>query len=188
MANLLHFHYGTMGVSKSANLITAARNFQENAIGVECVEPVIEGVPNDNKIVSRLGIEIPALSLATFDGFSPQSDTRVLLVNEVHFFAPSDIDHLVYIADNLEILVMCYGLMVDSNGRLFPGAQRLIECGAKLFPMGSICQIKGCMHKADHHLRYDEDGKVVVDGPQRSLGNDHYKSVCRRHFNRYYKK
>ncbi|MCL2748508.1 MAG: hypothetical protein FWE50_00330 [Alphaproteobacteria bacterium] len=187
MANL-HFHYGTMGVSKSASLITDAHNFRQNAIGVECIKPVVKGVPNDNKIISRLGIEIPALSLVSFEGYSPQSDTRVILVNEVHFFAPSDIDHLVYIADNFEILVMCYGLMADSNGRLFPGAQRLVEVAAKLRPMESTCQIKGCMRKADHHLRYDENGEVVIDGPQLSLGNDHYKSVCRRHFSRYYKK
>ena len=187
MSNLLHFHYGTMGVSKTSSLVTAAHNFRANAVGVECIKPVIDGL-SDNKIVSRLGIETPAISLAGLEGYSPQSDTRVILVNEVHFFKPADIDHLVYIADNYEILVMCYGLMVDSNGRLFPGAQRLVEAGAKLNSMGSICQIKGCMRKADHHLRYDENGNVVVDGPLLSLGNDHYKSVCRRHFNKYYKK
>lgn len=187
MANL-HFHYGTMGASKSASLIVASHNFRKNAIGVECIKPSIDTRFSEDKINSRLGIETDAHVMPSLTDFSPQSDTKVILIDEVHFFSPSDIDVLVSIADNYEIIVMCYGLMVDSNEQLFPASKRLIEVGAKLNQLESNCQIKGCMRKASHHLRFDNDGNVIRHGDQIAIGDGNYKSVCRQHFNRHYKK
>ena len=76
--------------------------------------------------------------------------------------------------------------MVDSNEKIFPASQRLIEVGAKLHRMESTCQIQGCMHLATHHLRFDSDGRVIRDGEQVALGDSNYKSVCRMHYNQMY--
>lgn len=186
MANL-HFHYGVMGASKSASLIVAAHNFIKNEVAVEVIKPARDTLNSDNKVWSRLGIETPARVLQTLTDWAPQSNTKVILVDEVQFFEPSDIDVLVQIADNFEIIVMCYGLMVDSNEQLFPASKRLVEVGAKLNQLESNCQIKGCMRKATHNLRFDADGNVVRDGAQFQVGDTNYKAVCRQHFNRYYK-
>lgn len=107
-------------------------------------------------------------------------------MDEIQFFSPYDIDKLVRIADDFGVIVMCYGLMVDSNEKLFPASQRLIEVGAKLHHMESSCQIPGCSKLATHHLRFAPDGHVIRAGEQFALGDSNYKSVCRAHFNEMY--
>lgn len=182
MANL-HFHYGTMGSSKSAGLIITAYNFKRNGTSVEVIKPQFDSRFASEKVVSRIGIETPALSLKDLKSFVPQQNTQVLLVDEIQFFSPADIDKLVHIADNQNIIVMCYGLMVDSNECIFPASKRLIEVGAKLHCMESNCQIPGCMKLATHHLRFDKNGNVIRAGEQFELGDSNFKSVCRQHFN-----
>ncbi len=187
MANL-HFHYGTMGASKSASLVINAYNFKRNDTNVEVIKPQFDSRFAAEKIVSRIGIETPALSLKNLNDFTPKKDTQVILVDEIQFFSPSDVDKLVDIADNKNIIVMCYGLMVDSNEQLFPASKRLIEVGAKLHRMESTCQISGCMKLATHHLRFDNKGNVIRAGEQFQLGDSNFKSVCRQHFNMLYHK
>ncbi len=181
MANL-HFHYGTMGSSKSAELIITAYNFKRNGTSVAMVKPRCDNRFGDTKITSRIGISMDAISLKNLDEYRPAPGTSILLVDEVQFFAPSDIDHMVDIADNHGVIVMTYGLMVDSNEKIFPAARRLIEVGAKLHRMESNCQIPGCLCLATHHLRFDATGHVIRDGDQFAMGDTNYKSVCRRHF------
>ncbi len=187
MANL-HFHYGAMGSSKSAQLIITAYNFRRNGTAVQVLKPKYDTRDASDKIVSRIGISVPAIALSDLSGFTPDADTKIVLVDEVQFFSPTDIDKLVHIADDDNKIVMCYGLMVDSNQELFPASKRLIEVGAKLHHMESSCQISGCTKLATHHLRFDSAGNVIHAGEQFALGDDNYKSVCRKHFNEYYNK
>lgn len=185
MANL-HFHYGVMSSSKSAALLINAYNFRKNGIQIELIKPAKDTRFNEETIDSRIGLSDTALALPDFKNYIPKTDTRVLLIDEVQFFTPMDIDALVNIADNKNKIVMCYGLMVDSNENIFPASRRLIEVGAKLHRMESNCQINGCMHLATHHLRFDSNGHVIRAGDQFALGDENYKSVCRKHFNEYY--
>jgi thymidine kinase len=185
MANL-HFHYGVMSSSKSAALIINAHNFTKNGTQTEVIKPSFDTRFGKQKIVSRIGLEWDAMTMPNLQTYTPAPDTRVILVDEVQFFSPSDIDKLVHIADNNGKIVMCYGLMTDSNEKIFPASQRLIEVGAKLHRMESNCQINGCMKMATHHLRFDADGKVIHAGDQFALGDSNYKSVCRHHYNELY--
>ena len=185
MANL-HFHYGVMSSSKSASLIINAYNFRKNGNKVEVIKPAFDKRFASQKIVSRIGLECDAMAMPHLTQYDPAPDTDVVLVDEVQFFSPSDIDNLVHIADQQNKVVMCYGLMVDSNEQIFPAARRLIEVGAKLHRMDSNCQINGCMKLATHHLRFDSTGKVIRAGEQFALGDSNYKSVCRRHYNALY--
>ncbi|MBO5739749.1 MAG: thymidine kinase [Alphaproteobacteria bacterium] len=185
MANL-HFHYGVMSSSKSAALIINAHNFTKNGTQTEVIKPSFDTRFGKQKIVSRIGLEWDAMTMPNLQTYTPAPDTRVILVDEVQFFSPSDIDKLVHIADNHGRIVMCYGLMTDSNEKIFPASQRLIEVGAKLHRMESNCQINGCMKMATHHLRFDADGKVIHAGDQFALGDSNYKSVCRHHYNELY--
>ena len=185
MANL-HFHYGVMSSSKSAALIISAYNFPKNGHKTDVIKPSFDTRFGNQQIVSRIGMSWDAMAMPTLDGYAPTPDTKVILVDEVQFFKPSDIDILVRIADQQNKIVMCYGLMVDSNEKIFPASQRLIEVGAKLHRMESNCQISGCMKLATHHLRFDNDGKVIRAGDQFALGDSNYKSVCRCHYNALY--
>lgn len=185
MANL-HFHYGTMGCSKSAQLVINAYNQNKNGNKTEIIKPKIDNRFSENKVNSRIGISADATVLASLRGWSPAPDTKMVLIDEIQFFSPDDIDILVRIADSTPVIIMCYGLMIDSNEQIFPASRRLIEVGAKLHRMESTCQIPGCMHLATHHLRYDAAGNVVRAGTQIAVGDSNYKSVCRQHFNMLY--
>lgn len=185
MANL-HFHYGVMSSSKSAALIVNAYNYRRNGTMVEVIKPAYDRRFGAQKIVSRIGLECEALVLPDLQQYTPAQNTNVILVDEAQFFSPSDIDKLVRIADQQNKIVMCYGLMVDSNEQIFPASRRLIEVGAKLHRMNSNCQINGCMKLATHHLRFDSAGHVIRAGDQFALGDSNYKSVCRAHYNEFY--
>lgn len=185
MANL-HFHYGVMSSSKSAALIINAHNFTKNGTQTEVIKPSFDTRFGKQKIVSRIGLEWDAMAMPNLQTYTPAPETRVVLVDEVQFFSPSDIDKLVHIADTQGKIVMCYGLMTDSNEKIFPASQRLIEVGAKLHRMESNCQINGCMKMATHHLRFDAQGNVIRAGDQFALGDSNYKSVCRHHYNELY--
>lgn len=186
MANL-HFHYGVMSSSKSAALIINAYNFTQNGNKVEVIKPSFDTRFSTQKINSRLGLSWGATALQNLEKYAPTPETKVILVDEVQFFSESDIDKLVHIADQQNKIVMCYGLMVDSNEKIFPASRRLIEVGAKLHRMESNCQITGCMKMATHHLRFDKNGQVIHAGDQFVLGDSNYKSVCREHYNELYK-
>ncbi len=186
MANL-HFHYGVMSSSKSAALIINAHNFTKNGNKVEVIKPSFDTRFSNQQIVSRLGVVWDAMAMPNLNEYKVASDTKVVLVDEVQFFSVADVDTLVRIADQENKIVMCYGLMVDSNEQIFPAARRLIEVGAKLHRMESNCQMPGCMKMATHHLRFDASGKVVRAGDQFALGDSNYKSVCRQHYNELYK-
>ena len=182
----LHFHYGVMSSSKSARLIINAYNYNQNGIKTQVIKPSFDTRFSDTTVKSRIGIETPALALQNLNAYTPTPGTRVVLVDEVKFFSPSDIDKLVRIADDLNITVMCYGLLNDSNEQLFPASKRLIEVGAELHLHESNCQINGCMELATHHLRFDTSGNVIHAGDQFALGDSNYKSVCRQHYNMLY--
>jgi len=185
MANL-HFHYGVMSSSKSAALLMNAYNFKKNGTAIELLKPSSDTRFGEQTIDSRIGLSAPAVAIPSFAEYTIKPETQVLFVDEVQFFTPADIDILVRIADEQNKIVMCYGLMVDSNEHIFPASQRLIEVGAKLHRMESNCQIPGCMHLATHHLRFDSGGNVIRQGEQFALGDSNYKSVCRQHFNEMY--
>lgn len=186
MANL-HFHYGTMGSSKSAKLIIDAYNFRKNNIPVEVLKPTLDTRFSQGEVKSRIGISTPATRYHNLVNYEVKENTKVILVDEVQFFRPEDIDILVNIADSKDIIVMCYGLMVDYNESLFPASRRLVEVGAKLHVLESTCQIEGCMNLANHHLLFNSRGEVVRGGSGIQLGDTEFKSVCRKHFNLFYK-
>jgi thymidine kinase len=182
----LHFHYGVMSSSKSAALIINAHNFTKNGNPTEVIKPSFDTRFSESHVTSRIGLACDAHAMPNLTTYTPKPETKVILVDEVQFFSTSDINKLAQIADTQDKLVMCYGLMVDSNEQIFPASLRLIEVGAKLHHMESTCQIHGCMNTATHHLRFDSSGNVIRAGDQIFLGDCNYKSVCRSHFNAIY--
>lgn len=182
----LHFHYGTMGSSKTAQLIINSYNLNNQGKKTEIIKPMIDNRFSQNQVNSRIGISADAIVRKDLKEYSPAPGTQMILVDEIQFFSPQDVDTLVRIADNTPAIVMCYGLMVDSNEHIFPAAQRLIEVGAKLHRMESMCQIPGCMHLSTHHLRFDAAGNVIRSASQICIGDTNFKSVCRQHFNEFY--
>ncbi|MBO4480675.1 MAG: hypothetical protein J5742_03585 [Alphaproteobacteria bacterium] len=182
MANL-HFKYGVMGSAKSADLIISAHNFRKNGTPIEVLKPSYDNRFGSGVIKSRAGdLSMDAVALPNLQNYNIQDSTKVVLIDEIQFFTPEDIDKLVDIVNTHDVRIICYGLLVDSNGHMFPASRHLQEVGARLTIMESMCQMPNCMHRATHHLRFDTKGNVIREGEQFALGDSNYKSVCQRHF------
>lgn len=189
MPNILHFFYGPMASSKSANLIQEHYNFTQKNVDVWVIKPAIDRTA-DPKVTSRIGLECPATIMKEirWEDIIQRREfySKVYLIDEVQFFKPKDIDNLVKLADTYNRLIFCYGLLVDVNEKLFPASKHLIEVGAKLHELKTTCQMVGCMNSANHHLRYDPRGFVIRDGKSVDVDDGHviYKSVCRQCYDR----
>lgn len=175
-----------MSSSKSAMLGINAFNFNRTGNKWEAIKPTTDNRDSKTDIVSRVGIKTPAVALKSLDKYNPKKGTQFLLVDEVQFFSPNDIDKLVQIADTSNITIFCYGLKVDSNGDLFPSSAKLITVADELHCMETVCEMPRCKEMASHHIRFDANGNVVCHGNQVEVGASQYKSVCRKHFYKMY--
>lgn len=188
MANL-HFFYGVMASGKSANLIQQHYEFSQKNADVWVIKPAIDRT-TESKVTSRIGLECPATTMKEikWEDIIKRREfySKVIMVDEVQFFKPKDIDSLVKLADTYNRLIFCYGLMVDVNEKLFPASKHLIEVGAKLHELRTTCQMIGCMNTANHHLRYHKSGYVIRGGDSVVVddGQVIYKSVCRQCYDR----
>lgn len=182
----IHFYYGVMSASKSAMLGINAFNFDRTGNKWEAIKPITDDRDSDTDIVSRIGIKTKAIALENLDNYSPKKGTQFLLIDEVQFFSPKDIDKLVKIADSSKITIFCYGLKVDSNGDLFPTSAKLISVADELHCMETVCEMPRCREMASHHIRFDANGNVVRNGTSVEVGASQYKSVCRKHFYKMY--
>ena len=182
----IHFYYGVMSSSKSAMLGINAFNFNRTGNKWEAIKPTTDNRDSDTNIVSRVGIQTPAKALKNLDNYKLKKGTQFLLVDEVQFFSPNDIDKLVQSADASNITIFCYGLKVDSNGDLFPSSAKLIAVADELHCMETVCEMPRCKEMASHHIRFDANGNVVRHGNQVEVGASQYKSVCRKHFYKMY--
>lgn len=188
MANL-HFFYGVMASGKSANLIQQQYEFNQKNADVWVIKPAIDRT-TEPKVTSRIGLECPATVMKEIKWQDiiqmREFYSKVIMVDEVQFFKPKDIDSLVKLADTYNRLIFCYGLMVDVNEKLFPASKHLVEVGAKLHELRTTCQMVGCMNTANHHLRYHPSGYVIRSGDSVVVddGKVIYKSVCRQCYDR----
>ena len=182
----LHFYYGVMASSKSALLCINAYNLNRTGNKYEVLKPSTDNRDSATEIVSRVGLHTAARALPNLKDYKPKRGTQFILIDEVQFFSPSDIDKLFQIADNSKITIFCYGLVVDSNGNMFPASERLFAMNAERHEIETVCEMPGCVNSATHHLRFTEKGDIVRGGSQVEVGASQYKSVCRQHFRKLY--
>lgn len=182
----LHFHYAAMNSGKSTHLLQAAYNYAERGMNAIIIKPAID-TRDGNTVSSRIGISAPAHMVgyndslkALIDRVHSEKEIHCVLVDEAQFLTIDQVKQLAYIVDCLEIPVMCYGLLSDSNGSLFPASSELLVLAEEKVEHKTICW---CGKKATMTMRIDEHGKKIW-GPRVSIGgNDQYISVCRKHWN-----
>lgn len=182
----IHFYYGVMASSKSAILGINAFNFNRTDNKWEAIKPATDNRDSDTDIVSRIGIKTKAKALQNLNDYKPKRGTQFILIDEVQFFSPSDIEKLVQIADSSKITIFCYGLKVDSNGNLFSASAKLLAEADEIHPMETVCDIPRCTTMASHHIRFDANGDIIRGGSQVEVGASQYKSVCRKHYHALY--
>lgn len=182
----LHFHYAAMNSGKSSHLLQVAFNYKERGMNAIILKPAVD-TRDGSTVSSRIGISAKAHMIGCDDSLKTIIDREneineihCVLVDEAQFLTIDQVKQLAYVVDCLEIPVMCYGLLSDSNGSLFPASSELLVLAEEKVEHKTICW---CGKKATMNMRVDEHGKKIW-GPRVSIGgNDKYISVCRKHWN-----
>lgn len=181
----LLFRYGSMGSSKSSGLLQTAYNYRERGMKVDIYKPIIDTRDEKGKVVSRIGLSGDCIMLdknTSFltDLYKDQSYPKVILIDEAQFLEPFQVYELRSLVDFHNLTVICYGLRTDFRREAFPASAILLAIADKLEELPTICW---CGVKARFVLRLDENGKVMVVGPQVLVGgNERYVSVCSKHW------
>ncbi len=177
----LYFYYGAMGSSKTANALMTHFNYEEVGQKALLCKPKMDTRDGQTKVRSRIGLEQECILLEDLVKMPKEEIMKYdcVIVDEVQFATPEQIDFLSDIVDFMDVPVVCYGLRADFQNRLFPGSERLITIADIICELKTVCW---CGRKATCNTRYNENG-VVRSGPQVMLGaNDSYVALCRKHF------
>ncbi|MFC7703134.1 thymidine kinase [Plastorhodobacter daqingensis] len=183
----LYFHYSTMNAGKSTILLQAAHNYRERGMEPYLLTAQLDHRAGAGRIASRIGIGETADTFAPGDDLFQRLTARLsasacacVFLDEAQFLEPDQVWQLARAVDDLALPVMCYGLRVDFQGRLFPGSAALLALADEMREVRTICH---CGKKATMVVRKDGDGRVVTDGAQVQIGgNETYVSLCRRHW------
>lgn len=181
----LHFHYAAMNSGKSTHLLQVAHNYEERGMKVLVLKPQID--TRDGPVVaSRIGLTRGAMMISDKDDLFwdflkiPDNETiSCILVDEAQFLTVQQVRQLANMSTKFKIPVMCYGLLSDSNGELFPASAELVVLAEHLVEHKTICW---CGSKATMNMRINEAGEKVTGAQVCIGGNDRYISVCRKHW------
>ncbi|MCV0397362.1 MAG: thymidine kinase [Rhizobiaceae bacterium] len=182
----LYFHYATMNAGKSTMLLQASYNYRERGMSTMLFIAALDDRAGKGRIGSRIGLSSEAETFAENDDLFARVSERLrhdnihcVFVDEAQFLDETQVWQLARVVDRLDIPVMCYGLRVDFQGRLFPGSQALLALADELREVRTICR---CGRKATMVVRLGPDGKVLKEGAQVVIGDTQYVSLCRRHW------
>ncbi len=187
----LYFKYGTMNSGKTALLLQAAFNYEQNNKKVLILKPIID-TKGGEFLVSRIGLKRKVDYMIKKGDHIDQKlsgkldDIDCIFVDEVQFLMPSQIDELMKIVVEEDIPIICYGLRTDFQTKGFPGATRLLEIAHKIEELKSICT---CGEKTVFNIR-KVDGKVSFEGDQVAIDLENqveYDSCCAKCYNKYVK-
>jgi thymidine kinase len=183
----LYFHYSTMNAGKSTLLLQASYNYRERGMNTYLLTYAADTRAGEATIGSRIGISAPADTFREGEDLHAKIRERLageeiacVFVDEAQFLGPDQVWQLARVVDDLGVPVMCYGLRVDFQGKLFPGSAALLALSDEMREARTICF---CGRKATMVVRKDDTGRVLTDGAQIAIGgNDRYESLCRRHW------
>lgn len=181
----LHFHYAAMNSGKSTHLLQVAHNYEERGMNVLVFKPKVD-TRDGNFVSSRIGLSREAIMVSNevdlfwdFLKVPQQNEISCILVDEAQFLTVNQVRQLANLSTKFEIPVMCYGLLSDSNGELFPASAELIVLSEHIVEHKTICW---CGKKATMNMRVNEAGEKVIGEQVCIGGNDRYISVCRKHW------
>ena len=183
----LYFQYSTMNAGKSTLLLQASHNYQERGMETYLITARFDKRAGDGKIGSRIGISSDGDTFDNQENMFQKIESRLkkgpcscVFIDEAQFLTEAQVWQLARAVDDLSVPVMCYGLRVDFQGKLFPGSAALLAIADEMREIRTICY---CGKKATMVIRQDENGDVIKDGAQIQIGgNETYISLCRRHW------
>ena len=183
----LYFQYSTMNAGKSTLLLQASHNYHERGMKTYLITAGFDKRVGDGKIGSRIGIASDADTFDHKENMFQKIESRLrkgpcscVFIDEAQFLSEEQVWELARVVDDLKVPVMCYGLRVDFQGKLFPGSAALLALADEMREIRTICH---CGKKATMVIRQDENGDAIKDGVQIQIGgNETYISLCRLHW------
>ena len=183
----LYFQYSTMNAGKSTLLLQASHNYQERGMDTYLITAGFDKRVGEGKIGSRIGIASDSDTFESKENMFQKIEKRLnkgpcscVFIDEAQFLSEEQVWQLARAVDDLNVPVMCYGLRVDFQGKLFPGSAALLALADEMREIRTICH---CGKEATMVIRQDESGQVIKDGAQVQIGgNETYVSLCRRHW------
>ena len=183
----LYFHYSTINAGKSTLLLQASYNYVERGMQSYLLTANFDDRAGTGRIGSRIGIGADADTFASQTDLFSKIQERLnagpcacVFIDEAQFLSADQVWQLARAVDDLKVPVMCYGLRVDFQGKLFPGSTALLALADEMREIRTICH---CGKKATMVVRQDEHGNVLKDGAQVQVGgNETYVSLCRVHW------
>ena len=183
----LYFQYSTMNAGKSTLLLQASHNYHERGMKTYLITAGFDKRAGNRKIGSRIAIASDADTFDNKENMFQKIELRLekgpcscVFIDEAQFLSEEQVWQLARVVDDLKVPVMCYGLRVDFQGKLFPGSAALLALADEMREIRTICH---CGKKATMVIRQDENGNAIKDGVQIQIGgNETYISLCRLHW------
>ncbi|NLY37527.1 MAG: thymidine kinase [Tissierellia bacterium] len=177
----LYFRYGAMNSGKSTALMQVAHNYEEQGMTVLVLKPRID-TKKDDVVYSRIGMQrrVDYLVEEAQDVFSLIESLRApacVLVDEVQFLSPGQIDELFRVVIDLNIPVICYGLRTDFSMKGFPASERLLLLAHSVEELKTICRCgrKAILNGRKIHGEFVFEGDQVVIDNQADIA---YEALC----------
>ncbi|GGY13207.1 thymidine kinase [Paludibacterium paludis] len=180
----LFYRYAAMNSGKSTQLLQIANNYESMGKQVALYTAQIDNRYGEGVITSRLNIQRAALTFSADTRFEADRHAGIacILIDEAQFLTPEQVRQLHRIAHLDNIPVICFGLRSDFRGEPFPGAAWLLSLAEDVEEIKTICP---CGRKATMHIRTDDSGRRVNEGPQVEIGGEaRYRAVCAKCFYR----
>ena len=183
----LYFQYSTMNAGKSTLLLQASHNYRERGMQTYLLTAQFDNRAGEGQIGSRIGISQDAGTFApgqnlydVIEAHLSKNACACIFIDEAQFLEEAQVWQLTRAVDDLNVPVMCYGLRVDFQGKLFPGSAALLALADEMREIRTICH---CGKKATMVVRQNEKGEAMTEGEQVQIGgNETYVSLCRRHW------
>ena len=189
----LDFYYGGMGSAKTAQLLMKYFNCKkDNGMEAVLLKPAIDDRYGDDYIQSRTGLKAEAIAIGKETNIkdlvlSMEHLPHILMLDEVQFFLPEQIEQLKELTDYHRVAVEVYGLKNNFKGTLFGEEsgviKRLLELATNIIEIKSYC---ACGNTVTNVARYNpENWKIEKDGPEIVIGgNNRYVSLCYKCWNK----
>lgn len=181
----MYFKYGTMGSSKTAQLLITDFNYKEKGLNTLLITSCTDDRDGIGKIKSRVGIEKEAdiVVESKTDLYSViskklrKNNIDIVISEESQFLTKEQVEQLSDVVDVMGVTVVCFGLKTDFRNNLFEGSQRLLELADTIEEIKGMCH---CGRKANCNMRL-KNGIPVKEGEQiETGGNESYIAVCRK--------
>jgi thymidine kinase len=187
----LYYRYGTVGSSKTLELLRVAYNYTQQGKNVILIKPKIDTRFGENIIKTRIGLSQEA-NIITENHTDIKEEVikyinnkneniSCILVDEVNFMSKKNILSLRDTVTSLGIPVIGYGIKTDYMGELFEGSAYMLSLADTIEEIKITCQY--CNSKAIMNLKLHEGKPVKSGSKDPDLGcEEKYVPVCYRHF------